>query len=108
MFFFLKKYLQVNVLTHTESPILASTKLNNTKMAKHQDEALVCEEEGALWDIFRRQDIPKLEKYLWNHSSDLMHADCLAFEKIVHPIHDRIFYLNIEHKRKLKEELGMS
>nr|KAJ0225078.1 hypothetical protein LSAT_V11C100017530 [Lactuca sativa] len=97
----------VNVLTHTESPILASTKLNNTKMAKHQDEALVCEEEGALWDIFRRQDIPKLEKYLWNHSSDLMHADCLAFEKIVHPIHDRIFYLNIEHKRKLKEELGI-
>ncbi|CAI9267741.1 unnamed protein product [Lactuca saligna] len=72
----------VNVLTHTGSHILASTKLNNTKMVKHQDEALVCEEEGALWDIFRRQDI-------------------------VHPIHDWIFYLNIEHKRKLKEELGI-
>ncbi|KAL4560201.1 hypothetical protein LXL04_032350 [Taraxacum kok-saghyz] len=91
----------VNVLTHTNSPILTSIKIENAKIK------MVEENHGALWDIFRRQDIHKLEKYLMSHSNDLLHNDCHLIEKIVHPIHDRIFYLNMEHKRKLKEEFGI-
>nr|XP_043621990.1 lysine-specific demethylase JMJ25-like [Erigeron canadensis] len=94
----------VNVLTHT-----SSTKRNKTK----EHEGLVCEEgmqrnkdgqflddqveEGALWDIYRRQDTAILEEYIRKHSE----------KPIVHPIHDRNFYLDIEHKRKLKEEFGI-
>lgn len=29
------------------------------------------------------------------------------YDQVVHPIHDQSFYLNSEHKRKLKEEFGL-
>ncbi|GKD60101.1 hypothetical protein Tco_1297610, partial [Tanacetum coccineum] len=83
-----------------------------------QDEALVCEpnvqangnhqhvvdptEGGAFWDVFCRQDISKLEEYLRNHSTEFSSVE------VVHPILDRSFYLNVEHKWRLKEEFGMS
>nr|XP_043630324.1 lysine-specific demethylase JMJ25-like [Erigeron canadensis] len=63
--------------------------------------------EGALWDIFRRQDISKLKKYLRNHLADFKLADCPSAEKGFYPIHDRKIYLNMEHKRKLKKEFGI-
>ncbi|XP_076911787.1 lysine-specific demethylase JMJ26-like [Bidens hawaiensis] len=94
----------VNVLTHTK-----------IVKQKHGDEheALVCEagpqrnEGGAEWDIFKRQDVPKLEEYIRNHSAEFKRTDRLPVEQIFHPIHDQTFYLNIEHKRKLKEEFGI-
>ncbi|CAH2051299.1 unnamed protein product [Thlaspi arvense] len=52
------------------------------------------EETGsAKWDIFRREDVPKLEEY--------------PVTKVYHPIHDQSCYLIIEHKRKLKAEFGI-
>lgn len=64
------------------------------------DDALVCEEgsqtnksqqrvddlidAGAVWDIFRRQDIPKLEKFLWNCSAEFKLADFLLVEQVIY------------------------
>nr|GMC59762.1 lysine-specific demethylase JMJ25-like isoform X2 [Ipomoea batatas] len=62
---------------------------------------------GAVWDIFRRQDVNKLEEYLRKHHKEFRHTHCKPVEQVVHPIHDQVFYLSSYHMKKLKEEFGV-
>lgn len=62
---------------------------------------------GAVWDIFRRQDVPKLIEYLRRHWREFHHFNNAPVASVVHPIHDQTFYLNEKHKRQLKEEFNI-
>ncbi|XP_040366412.1 uncharacterized protein LOC112175955 isoform X1 [Rosa chinensis] len=72
-----------------------------------QELAEVCEDGGALWDIFRTQDVPQLEKYIHKHVNEFMHVLCNPLQHVTHAIHDQTVYLTVEHKRRLKEEFGI-
>ncbi|XP_037418614.1 lysine-specific demethylase JMJ25-like [Triticum dicoccoides] len=63
-------------------------------------------EGGALWDIFRREDVGILEEYLTAHAGEFRNNSELV-KQVTDPIHDHCFYLTKEHKRKLKEQYGV-
>ncbi|KAL3684206.1 hypothetical protein R1sor_002228 [Riccia sorocarpa] len=76
-----------------------------TKDTKHEDTA----DEGtpyggALWDIFRREDVPKLAEYIRKHYQEFRHHSNKPVTRVQHPIHDQTFYLDERHKQQLKEE----
>ncbi|XP_019427794.1 PREDICTED: lysine-specific demethylase JMJ25-like isoform X2 [Lupinus angustifolius] len=76
---------------------------------KHESMMSIGEDasDGALWDIFRRQDVPKLQEYLKKHFREFRHVHCRPLNQVMHPIHDQTMYLTEEHKRKLKDEYGI-
>ncbi|GFQ01328.1 lysine-specific demethylase jmj25 [Phtheirospermum japonicum] len=62
---------------------------------------------GAVWDIFRQQDVLKLEEYLKRHFKEFRHIYGNLLPEVVHPIHDQTIYLTAEHKNRLKKEYGI-
>ncbi|XP_075513746.1 lysine-specific demethylase JMJ28-like isoform X1 [Primulina tabacum] len=60
---------------------------------------------GSQWDIFRRQDVPKLLEYLRRHSKELNSGSC--YPNHAHPILDQNIFLDAFHKLKLKEEFDI-
>ncbi|KAL3522153.1 hypothetical protein ACH5RR_014987 [Cinchona calisaya] len=68
-----------------------------------ENEANSC---GAQWDIFRREDVPKLLEYLRRHSDEFSSAYCYT-KHVVHPILDQNFFLDPYHKMRLKEEFDV-
>ncbi|KAK7293879.1 hypothetical protein RJT34_16756 [Clitoria ternatea] len=71
------------------------------------DDHLETQYGSAVWDIFRRQDVPKLTEYLKTHHTEFRHINSLPVNSLVHPIHDQILYLNEKHKKQLKQEFGV-
>lgn len=61
---------------------------------------------GAEWDVFRRQDIPKLLEYIAKHMDEFNYS-CDLQKNVVHPIFDGSFYLDATHKLRLKEEFDI-
>ncbi|KAM1095474.1 hypothetical protein FF1_010373 [Malus domestica] len=61
---------------------------------------------GVIWDVFRRQDVPKLTEYLrihWQEFGKLNETNIF----VTLPLYDGTLFLNADHKRKLKEEFGI-
>ncbi|XP_077227282.1 jmjC domain protein JMJ24 isoform X2 [Tasmannia lanceolata] len=59
---------------------------------------------GAIWDIFRKQDVPKLNEYLRLHWSEFRSDTIHPIDSVMHPVYDQAVFLNKDHKRTLKDE----
>ncbi|CAH2069278.1 unnamed protein product [Thlaspi arvense] len=62
---------------------------------------------GAIWDIFRREDVPKLIEFLKRHKHEFRHINNQPVNSVVHPIHDQTLFLNESQKKQLKEEFDI-
>ncbi|KAG0617853.1 hypothetical protein M758_4G020500 [Ceratodon purpureus] len=81
--------------------------VNGVETEGKQPESLKPKYGGALWDIFRREDVPKLDEFLRKHFLEFLHIDQLPLKQVIHPIHDQTLYLDAEQKKRLKEEYGV-
>ncbi|OMO68776.1 hypothetical protein CCACVL1_19834 [Corchorus capsularis] len=72
---------------------------------KDEDEKM--EDQGACWDIFRREDAQKLNEYVRMYWKDFGKTETVISDSVICPLYDESVYLNEHHKRKLREEFGV-
>ncbi|KAG0449906.1 hypothetical protein HPP92_027158, partial [Vanilla planifolia] len=77
--------------------------VNSTEVLSHENPSKASLG-GCVWDIFRRQDIPKLTEYLRRHWKEFRHFDQSPIDSVIHPIHDQTLFLDKRHKQQLKKE----
>lgn len=87
--------------------VLDSKKSDAANNSVRSDDTLKDVYGGAVWDIFRREDVPKIIEYLQKHSKEFRHINSLPVNSVTHPIHDQTLYLNEKHKKQLKEEFDV-
>ncbi|GER46718.1 transcription factor jumonji domain-containing protein [Striga asiatica] len=77
---------------------------SEAKVKDHSESSSGIRYGAAVWDIFRRQDVPKINEYLLKHQEEFRHHNNSRVNNVAHPIHDQVFYLDEKHKKNLKEE----
>ncbi|KAJ3688612.1 hypothetical protein LUZ61_017776 [Rhynchospora tenuis] len=100
-------YDVVNILVHSKEVHLTVVQQNavlgnhKAKKEKVQNMTIPDDYGGALWEIWRREDVPKLQDYLTKHARNFTNH-CIPSS-----LADESIYLTKEHKRRLKEEYGI-
>ncbi|CDY32148.1 BnaCnng06570D [Brassica napus] len=92
---------------HDLSPGRANTEKNESEMMSSHNMESSCTSScagGVQWDVFRRQDVPKLAEYL--QRTFQKPDDSLKFDFVSRPLFEGLF-LNEHHKRQLKDEFGV-
>ncbi|KAF9613669.1 hypothetical protein IFM89_009632, partial [Coptis chinensis] len=97
----------VNILMHTAEPKPHKSPISVPSVLRTELLESDTGDGGALWDIFRREDVPALRQFLIKHHGEFHHRPDEPVRKVIHPVHDQIFYLTLKHKRQLKEENGI-
>ncbi|KAI5587268.1 E3 ubiquitin-protein ligase JMJ24 isoform X4 [Populus trichocarpa] len=81
--------------------------MEGQQLRKNHDDIPVEIHTGVSWDVFRRQDVPKLTDYLRTRCEDLWKPDNAVHDFATRPLYDGTVFLNGFHKRRLKEEFGV-
>ncbi|KAK9056327.1 hypothetical protein SSX86_027417 [Deinandra increscens subsp. villosa] len=93
--------------------ILGISNTDNEKALKCEDlntisgETFTKSQPGAIWDIFRREDVPNLIQYMRLHWNEFGTPDDIIIDSVPQPLHEGMIFLNSHHKKKLKEEFGI-
>ncbi|KAK6797556.1 hypothetical protein RDI58_005258 [Solanum bulbocastanum] len=98
------------MLVNQESRVTSQTGVDNLSHEDLNGSSLNSSDSshsGALWDVFRRQDVPMLIEYLRFHWKKHGDSDHVTDDSVPSPLYDGIVYLNEHHKRKLKELFGI-
>ncbi|KAJ0096110.1 hypothetical protein Patl1_16251 [Pistacia atlantica] len=87
-------------------------KCDDSRGSKLEDAAEAISNQGSNGESFEPSDVPQSELESANGELILILGEYIGSSKesttyVIHPIHDQIFYLTLEHKAKLKQEYGI-